>query len=144
MFYLKCLAGTISTAASVIRCQMFFFKTLSSWGHFQYCLRTKCDSGVHILIIYSLWCQTVAGPVGPPHWLNLSCWQEASWSDQGRGSGSTGHHSLYTTSVISPQFQILKHKLTTAKVLIPFPYTLRGMVLGSSFSFSSFIRLQRK
>lgn len=120
--------------------------------------------------LHSLWCRTAAGPVAPPHWLNRSCWQEASWSNQvGEGSRDPyqqmiayclhceeenyQHTLTFNLCIIrkvtepdnyvpSPQSR-QKCKLTTAKVLIPFPYTLRGMVLGSSFSFSSFIRLGR-
>lgn len=40
------------------------------------------------LQLYSLWCQTVAGRGGSPHWPSPSCWQEVSWSDQrGQRSG---------------------------------------------------------
>lgn len=54
----------------------------------------------------------------------------------------TGSSSVCIENVHSVKITDTQSKLTTAKLLSPFPYTLRGIVLGSSFSFSSLIRLR--
>lgn len=71
IFQQQCQVIQISTLLNTYTVNMLFTSDHNTWNTIQ--LK---------YVFHSRWCQTAAGPGGPPHWLNLSCWQEASWSNR--------------------------------------------------------------